>query len=103
MENPISACFLLHGSANCICPCYIKFRLTKFDFLIRHTQLKECAVNVVAHVLAKRAKSILEFQVWSEEVPADVSPIVTWDIFISFSTIRLALFIKKKKEEEYDK
>lgn len=60
-------------------------------------------MNVVANVLAKRAKSILEFQVWSEEVPADVSPTVTWDIFISFSTIRLALFIKKKKEEEYDK
>ena len=36
--------------------------------------------NFVAHALARRAKRLADMQVWIEEVPEDLNPIVLYDV-----------------------
>nr|POF20585.1 hypothetical protein CFP56_70894 [Quercus suber] len=36
--------------------------------------------NFVAHALARRAKLLADMQIWIEEVPEDLNPIVLYDV-----------------------
>ena len=49
------------------------FQFVKFAYV-------SCSCNTVADALAKKAKSVVGIQVWLNDLPADVAPLVLRDV-----------------------
>ncbi|KAK9984878.1 hypothetical protein SO802_034403 [Lithocarpus litseifolius] len=50
------------------------------EVLIKMPQQNEFHGNFVAHALARRAKRLADMQIWIEEVPENLNPIILYDV-----------------------